>query len=137
VGNVEVQEVLDDFRLSESVISTIVALAATEVADVTCVSELNNNLKSIRNGDSAQRATKIKVSEDAIMVDLCVKVRLGTDLKKTAREVQRNVKDAVQNMTGFVVPKVNVIISGIYGNNTPENVEKEATNETVNTCEGG
>ncbi|GHV29185.1 hypothetical protein FACS189481_1410 [Clostridia bacterium] len=123
--NIEVKEVLGDFKLSENVVSTIVALAATEVADVACVSELSSDFKNIWSKDSAQRATKVKVSEGAIMVDLCVKVRLGADLKKTAQEVQRNVKAAVQNMTGFVVPKVNVIITGICADYTSENVEKE------------
>jgi uncharacterized alkaline shock family protein YloU len=69
------------------------------------------------------------------MVDLCVKVRLGADLKNTAHEIQRNVKAAVQNMTGFIVPKVNVTISGICAGNAPENVEEEDINETVDFTE--
>ena len=118
--NLESKGVLGSFKLSESVISTIVATAATEVPGVACMASFEPNfknistIKNILNRDIAQKSTNIKFNEGALSVDLCVKVFFGSNLKEVAHKVQENVKEAIQNMTGLVVANVNVTIAGLF-----------------------
>lgn len=42
-----------------------------------------------------------------------VNITPGTKIPKVASEIQKNVKNAVQSMTGKMVSKVNVSIAGI------------------------
>lgn len=107
------KNVLGNFKLSENVISTIVATAASEVTGVKCVSDICG-VQDLLQLRGFSKCTKIKFSEGAIMVDLYIKVRPETDVKSTAQEVQANVKSAVQNITGFAVPRVNVIVVGLF-----------------------
>lgn len=118
--NLESKGVLGNFKLSENVISTIVATAATEVPGVACMASFEPNfknistIKNILNRDIAQKSTNIRFNEGALSVDLCVKVFFGSNLKEVAHKVQENVKEAIQNMTGLVVANVNVTIAGLF-----------------------
>ncbi len=124
--NLESKGVLGSFKLSENVISTIVATATTEVPGVACMASFEPNfknistIKNILNRDIAQKSTNIKFNEGALSVDLCVKVFFGTNLKEVAHKIQENVKEAIQNMTGLVVANVNVTIAGLFIENDDE-----------------
>ena len=124
--NLESKGVLGSFKLSENVISTIVATATTEVSGVACMASFEPNfknisaIKNILNRDIAQKSTNIKFSEGALSVDLCVKVFFGTNLKEVAHKIQENVKEAIQNMTSLVVANVNVTIAGLFIENDDE-----------------
>ena len=95
--NLESKGVLGNFKLSESVISTIIATAATEVPGVAGMASFEPNfknistIKNILNRDITQKSTNIKFSEGALSVDLCVKVFFGSNLKEVAHKVQENV----------------------------------------------
>lgn len=118
--NLESKGVLGGFKLSENVISTIVATAATEVPGVACMASFEPNfknistIKNILNRDIAQKSTSIRFNEGALSVDLCIKVFFGSNLKEVAYKVQENVKEAIQNMTNLVVANVNVTIAGLF-----------------------
>lgn len=46
-------------------------------------------------------------------IDIYVNIYLGAKITEVAPIIQSKVKDAVQNMTGITVSKVNVHISGV------------------------
>lgn len=118
--NLESKGVLGNFKLSENVISTIAATAATEVPGVACMASFEPNfknistIKNILNRDIAQKSTNVRFNEGALSVDLCIKVFFGSNLKEVAYKVQENVKEAIQNMTGLVVASVNVTVAGLF-----------------------
>ena len=121
---------LGSFRLSEGVVSTIVATSATEVAGVAGMAVFGVTLKNVLAKDQAQRSTKIKMNEGAVGIDLCVDMLMGANLKEVAEAVQKNVKSAVENMTGLVVSRINVVIAGIKAEKASAQEVVENTKKT-------
>lgn len=57
----------------------------------------------------------VRVFQDGDDLDISVYINIASGIKiqPVAEEVQRVVKEAVQNMTGKLVSKVNVIIASV------------------------
>ncbi len=47
------------------------------------------------------------------IIDIRLKVKNGVKIPELSKKLQANVKEAVQNMTGVVVSKVNLQIAGV------------------------
>ena len=47
------------------------------------------------------------------VISLHINVKSGVNIPSVSENVQRAVKEAVQNMTGIVVSRVNIVIAGI------------------------
>ena len=54
-----------------------------------------------------------RVNENEIKLHLYLLLKGGTKIPAVSAQVQRAVKNAVQNMTGRVVTKVNISIVGV------------------------
>ena len=103
-----------EYVISEEVLATIAANAAK---DVEGVARLGNR--------PADLYTTFKIGADAskkvavTMTDYDIRVHVYVDLVHTAkiqpvcRNVQTAVKEAIQNMTGRVVTRVDVSVTGI------------------------
>ncbi len=53
------------------------------------------------------------MNDDVAVISLHINVKSGVNIPKVSENVQRAVKEAVQNMTGIVVSRVNIVIAGI------------------------
>jgi uncharacterized alkaline shock family protein YloU len=104
-------------KISEEVISTIAGLTTSEIKGVAGMllrpvsSELNPNF--INNKKSIGKAIHVLVRDGEVIINIFVNLYIGAKIPETASEIQVRVKEAVQNMTGLTVSKVNVHISGI------------------------
>lgn len=98
--------------ISEEVIAKIAGTAAEEVAGV---AGLATRLTDIRGLVSSQGSKSVGVinNENETIVDLYINLKAGVRIPDVAGQVQRQVKSAVQSMTGKPVTKVNVHIAGI------------------------
>ena len=52
-------------------------------------------------------------------MDISVNLKYGANIPEVAETLQKAVKDAVQNMTGITVSKVNVHVAGIVFPQSP------------------
>ena len=68
----------------------------------------------------------MKRSEEGISLDLYIIVDFGVVIPEIAIEVQRQVKSAVERLTGMAIIEVNVIIQGIKYLKEPLVDENEA-----------
>ncbi len=59
------------------------------------------------------KPVSISISDGVAVIDVRVCVRSGVKIPEVARKLQYSIKEAVQNMTGIVVSKVNLHIAGI------------------------
>lgn len=105
-------------KISEEVISTIAGMAASEINGVAGLSQRPNpDLKGILHGVHAKKnvskAIRLEVQEGDAVIDVFVNLFMGTKIPEVAAEIQSRVKDAVQNMTGITVSKVNVHVAGV------------------------
>ena len=95
--------------------SSIVTNAAKDVNGVTGFSNKPDDVVSTIKKGSLKVMSPVRVFQDGDDLDISVYINIASGIKiqPVAEEVQRVVKEAVQNMTGKLVSKVNVIIASV------------------------
>ncbi len=93
-------------KISNEVVATIAGLAALEVDGV----ETNTTFtdKILKNN-----GVKIQIEEEDVNLDVMVMVEYGKSVPELALQVQENVKNTVETMTGLKVSQVNIHVQGI------------------------
>lgn len=110
--------------ISEEVIASIALNAAKDVGGVAGFAARPPDVHSLlKMGESPLRSVRVWSGDNDIKLQIYIYIKENKKIPTLAAEVQRNVKNAVQNMTGRVVTKVNVSIAGIDFN---EQEEKKA-----------
>lgn len=111
--------------ISEEAISAIVTNAAKDVDGVTGFSNRPADVVStIKSGSlKVMSPVRVMLDGDEIKIYIYINIESGAKIQPVAEKVQRVVKEAVQNMTGKLVSKVNVIIASV------ENEEPQGSDE--------
>lgn len=101
--------------ISEEAVSSIVTNAAKDVNGVTGFSNKPDDVVSTIKKGCLKVMSPVRVFQDGDDLDISVYINIASGIKiqPVAEEVQRVVKEAVQNMTGKLVSKVNVIIASV------------------------
>ena len=60
-----------------------------------------------------QRGVSVEVGQVEAAIDLRVIVNYGSRIQDVCRDLQENVREAVENMTGLTVVEVNVKVEGV------------------------
>ena len=97
-------------RISTDVILKIAETAAVEVDGVYSV---NQSLPPITAKAKVFGAIQAKITGESTAITMEIAVLEGHNAVNIAEEIQKNVKSAIQNMTGFAVTKVDVAIVAI------------------------
>jgi uncharacterized alkaline shock family protein YloU len=101
-------------RISDDVVATIAGLAAMETPGIAAMSEgISEGLAKRLSGRNAQKGVTVEVGQVEAAIDLRVIVQYGSNIQAVCRELQENVRDAVENMTGLRVVEVNVKVEGV------------------------
>ena len=66
------------------------------------------------SGPSVAQAVGVEVGETEAAIDLDIVVEYGVPIADLGRSIQRNVKQAVERMTGLRVVEVNVAVDDVY-----------------------
>lgn len=98
--------------ISEEVIATIASTAALEVEGVAGLAARVPELRNLM-GSAASKAVAVINNENETVVDIYLNLKEGVRIPDVAGEVQREIKSAVQSMTGKPVTKINVHVAGI------------------------
>ncbi len=99
--------------INVDVLKKITKLAATEVNGVVGIPNKNIDLKGIVKSKNPFAGVKVESVNSALEISVYIIVNKDFNVKTIAEEVQANVKDKIQTMTGSAVTKVNVIVSDI------------------------
>lgn len=104
--------------INNEAIAKIAAMATLEVEGVAGLGKRPvelKNIKSIMSGARHDQSNSIGIVVDngALMFDVFVKINDTAKLKSVAENIQANVKDKVQTMTGNAVARVNVHIEDL------------------------
>ena len=106
---------LGEIRVNHSVVASIVRLAALEVPGVCGVGAgLVDGIADLFSKKESDRG--VKITEDAdgsYVIEIRVVMAFGTELAKTAYQVQMAVRKQLTAMTGKGVKRVDVTIEGI------------------------
>lgn len=102
-------------RIADDVIAVIAATAALEtegvhsLAPVTPTSELAEFF--VKKG--IPKGVRIVMDDDACTVDVHLLIKAGSVVTDVAKNVQLNVKNAVESMVGMPVTASNVYVAGV------------------------
>ena len=88
-------------KISTEVIASVAKIAASEVSGVVEVTDPQSSK------DSQNTGLKVRMRGNDI------KIAHGVTVPKVASDIQTNVKNAVESMTGMTVKQVNVIVEGV------------------------
>lgn len=97
-------------RVSEDVLIKIAETAACEIDGVAMV---NNRLEPPSTLAKLRGPVRVKVNGESAAIKFDISVVEGFNAVKVAESIQRSVKSAVQNMTGFTVTRVDVNVAGV------------------------
>ncbi|RTE03615.1 Asp23/Gls24 family envelope stress response protein [Paenibacillus whitsoniae] len=101
-------------RISDDVVSTIAGLAALETPGISGMSGgISEGLAKRLSGKNVQRGVSVEVGQVEAAIDLRVIVKYGSRIQDVCRDLQENVREAVENMTGLNVVEVNVKVEGV------------------------
>lgn len=119
---------MGELVISDEVLSSIAINAAK---DVDGVSSFYNRpldvVSTIKQGSlKVMSPVRLKQENDDFIISIYINIAPGKKFQSVATEVQSAVKESVQNMTGRLVTKVNVIVAGI---------DFDETNSSSEPCE--
>jgi uncharacterized alkaline shock family protein YloU len=102
-------------RISDDVVATIAGLAAIETPGISAMSGgISEGLAKRLSGRNMQKGVSVEVGQSEAAVDLRVIVHYGSQIQNVCRDLQYNVRDAIENMTGLRVIEVNVKVEGVH-----------------------
>ena len=98
-------------KISQEVIASIAGYTATDTEGVASLATVG---LTGRLGKKPARPVSIQLGDDGVaVIDIRLRIRHGAKIPELSRKLQSSVKEAVQNMTGVVVSKVNLQIAGV------------------------
>ena len=113
----------DDGQISvaEGVVQKIAGKACREIAGVHSMGTSGARaFGSIReripgsSGPNFSQGVGVEVGETEAAIDLDIVVEYGVAIAELGRSIQRNVKQAVERMTGLRVVEVNIAVDDVY-----------------------
>ena len=113
----------DDGQISvaEGVVQKIAGKACREIAGVHSMGTSGARaFGSIReripgsSGPNFSQGVGVEVGETEAAIDLDIVVEYGVAIAELGRSIQRNVKQAVEKMTGLHVVEVNIAVDDVY-----------------------
>lgn len=118
------EEPIGNVKISVDVVSTIAGIATSEVDGVagmygTLAGGIAEMLGAKKN---PSKGVKVDMNETSVTIDLYIVVDYGVRIPELSWEIQENVKNNVETMTGLQVLKVNIHIEGVSFEK--ENAEK-------------
>ena len=102
-----------NIKISEDVLASIATIATKEIEGVAELSVAPANIKGILKSKPVNSSVIVELGDGVAVFDIYLKIKYGAKVQSVSAEIQKKVKDSVQNMTGIAVSKVNVHISSI------------------------
>ncbi|AGB40517.1 hypothetical protein Halha_0543 [Halobacteroides halobius DSM 5150] len=101
-------------RIANEVVSIIAGLAATEVEGVAGMSSgLAGGIAEMLGRKNLSKGVEVEVGETETAIDLYVIMQYGVEIPEVAWQIQDNVKQGIETMTGLDVVEVNVHVQGV------------------------
>ena len=110
-------EMMDDggnVNISDEVVAIISSLAASSVEGVAgMVNSLSGGFAEFLGKKNLSKGVKVEIDESDVAIDLFIIVEYGAKIPDVAWQIQENVKNEVESMTGLNVTMVNVSVEGV------------------------
>src|SRR6056297_2601374 len=119
----EGKEELGNIKIADEVVSIVTGLAATEVEGVAGMSGgIAGGIAEMLRRKNLTKGVKVEVGDNECVVDLYVIIDYGNSIPDVSWNIQNNVRQAIEGMTGLDVIEVNVHVQGVH---LPETEQEE------------
>lgn len=113
-------------QIAPEVIEVIAGLATVEVQGVAGMSGgFAGGIAELLGRKNLSKGVKVEVGQREAAVDVSIVVEFGNRIPDVASSIQRNVKHAIESMTGLSVVEVNVHIHDVQFKAVPEKSAEE------------
>lgn len=110
----EINNEFGAIRIADEVVATVAGLAAAEVEGVAAMSgNWGTDFAERLGRKNFGKGIRVEVTGDETAIDIFIVVEFGYAIPEVASNVQKDVKTAVETMTGLNVTTVNVHISAV------------------------
>ncbi len=112
-------------KISVDVVATISSVAASSVNGVAGMytSFAGGIVEKFGAKKNPSKGVKVEMGESTVKIDIYIVVDYGVRIPELAWEIQENVKNNVETMTGLNVEKVNIHIEGVNFDKSDEVME--------------
>ena len=101
-------------QISSEVLAKIARLAALEIDGVAEVTTGGSqNVRGLLGRTGLQKPVNVVLEDGIATVTVHITVVYGSKVMPLCEKVQENVKQAIQNMTGITVARVDVLVVGL------------------------
>jgi uncharacterized alkaline shock family protein YloU len=100
-------------QISDNVVATIAGLAALETPGVASMSGGLSDFTKMLSGKNEQRGVRVEVGQLETIIELSVVIKYKMKIQEVCRNLQVNVIEQVEYMTGLKVKQVIVKVEGI------------------------
>ncbi len=111
--------------ISEEVIASIAAVAASEIDGVASLGGTNVDISELLGKKTPTKGVKILLDGDAAEITVSIAVKKGFIIPTVAKAVQENVVSAVESMTGLKTSAINVKVVGVVFEKEPKKKKTE------------
>ena len=102
-------------RISEDVIASIAAIAASETEGVgNLYSGIGTNVAEFLGKKSLAKGVKVVFHGDLVEVEVSLLAQYGYNICEVSKNVQSAVRSSIQSMTGMRTSAVNINVGGVY-----------------------
>ncbi|MFW5981098.1 MAG: Asp23/Gls24 family envelope stress response protein [bacterium] len=110
-------------KIANEVVAIIASLAASEIEGVAGMS--GGVGSGIAEMLGHKKGVKVETGDNQCTVDLSVIIDYGTSIPEVAENIQANVKQAIESMTGLNAVEINIHVHGV---NFGDEIEEEEEN---------
>ena len=127
----EIPNAYGSIKISEEAVASIVGLAAAQIKGVAAMSgSMASGLTEKLGKKKLAKGVKVEIDDQEVHLALYIFVEYGARIPKLALDIQNQVRDTVQTMTGLKVKEVNIYVQGITFAQTEPAEDPEENEET-------
>src|SRR5258708_26151421 len=118
---------MGSIQIAPEVIEVIAGLATIEIHGVAGMSGgFAGGIAELLGRKNLSKGVKVEVGQRQAAVDVSIIIDYGFKIPEVANQIQRNVKHAIESMTGLDVVEVNVHIHDVhFKTNEKDKIEDE------------
>lgn len=102
-----------NLTINAEVLENMATIAVKEVEGVAGLAEKGVDLKNVINRGKIYKPVHVTEKNGAVALDIHIKIYQSSNAKQVAENVQKSVKEKLQNMTGNAITKVDVTVADV------------------------
>ena len=130
----ETENAYGSIHISEEAVATIVRMAADQVEGIAHAPlSMASGFTEKLGKKNPAKGVKVELAEQEVKISLYIYVEYGVKIPKLAMDLQKEVRQSVQMMTGLTVKEVDIYVQGISFEKEAERESQEYNKETAVT----